>query len=175
MTKFIATIGLPGSGKSSISRPFAEKNDYVYISSDAVRLEVTHDPYDMSREMEVWDEIKRRIRENLEAQHTVVLDSTLTSEKVRSQILELARECGVQKIQGLYVDIPEEVSRERNAGREVVVPDEHITRMSKRLEEFPPELSEGFDSIIHLDEHGEITEVEMKREDREMRREFRVR
>lgn len=75
----------------------------------------------------------------------------------------------------MYVDIPEEVSRERNAGREVVVPDEHITRMSKRLEEFPPELSDGFDSIIHLDEHGEIAEVELKREGGEMRREFRVR
>jgi uncharacterized protein len=175
MTKFIVTIGLPGSGKSSISKPFAEKNGYVYISSDEARLEITGNSYDKPREMEVWDEIKRRIRENLEAGRTVLLDSTLTNEKARPQILELARECGVQKIQGLYIDIPEEISKERNAGRENVVPEEHIDRMKERLEQFPPELSEGFDSIIHLDEHGEITEVEMMREDSEVRREFRVR
>jgi dephospho-CoA kinase len=41
MAKIIIGIGVPGSGKTTALKPFAERNTYTYISPDDIRAELT--------------------------------------------------------------------------------------------------------------------------------------
>jgi predicted kinase len=41
MSKLILGIGLPGSGKTTALKPFAEKNGYIYISPGDIREELS--------------------------------------------------------------------------------------------------------------------------------------
>jgi len=175
MIKFITSIGIPGSGKTSILKPFAEKNGYTYISSDEVRHEVTGSKTDMSRQMEVFDKIRQMIKEEIEHGHTVVFDSTLSNEKVRRDILSFAKECGAEKIQGLYIETPSEIAWERNSKREVPVPENDFNHMKQKLENIPPELSDGFDTLISIDHEGNLIEVDLHRESEEWKKSFKLR
>lgn len=49
MSKVIVGIGLPGSGKTTALKPFADKNSYIYICPDDIRAELTGNPADQSK------------------------------------------------------------------------------------------------------------------------------
>lgn len=60
MQKVIIGSGIPGAGKTTILKKFAEKYGYTYISSDTIRTELTNDVNDMSKNDLLENEIKRR-------------------------------------------------------------------------------------------------------------------
>lgn len=175
MIKFIAGIGIPGSGKTTYLKPFAEKFGYTYISSDDIMSEIAGEVQDLSRLPEVWTEVRKRIAEALQGGHTVVLDSTLSKLEDRISLIEFARENGAEKIQGVYMDTPPEQSKEQNESRERIVGESVIDKMHERLQESPADISDGFDSIIVFDGDQELKEIKLRDGDNEMRKEFKIR
>ncbi len=189
MKKLIIGIGIPGSGKTTILKNFAVKNNYAYICPDDIRQEISGDVYDRSKNKEVWIEAKKRVAEKFSAKggslpagrhgasggnngNAVVFDATFANPRERKEFLGYARENGAEKIEGIFVDIPVEIAKERNMKRERNVPEPDIDRMNMNIKKFPPEIADGFDALFTLDERGNLSKVEMIREGKIIKKEF---
>ncbi len=160
MLEFIVGIGIPGSGKTTYLKKLAEEHNFSYIGSDDIREEFEKaDKADEVKGSKLWQEIKFRIMNELHARNSVVFDATLFKAKYRVELANWARECGAEKVEGIFMDTLKEVALERNRTRERVVPEEAIGIMHAELEKHTPSVTEGFDTIYTIDEHGEIKEV----------------
>lgn len=162
MTKLIMGIGLPGSGKTTVLKEFAEKYGYAYICPDDIRLELTGNAMDQSMNREVWQKTYELTKSNLEAGKSSVVDATFTNEGQRQEFLDFAKANGAEKIHGIYLNIDLEVAKERNNSRDRVVPEFVLERMQKGLDDSNPNLKEGFDGIFKLNEYQELTEAEVR-------------
>lgn len=173
MNKVIVGVGIPGSGKTTALKSFAERNGYAYVSPDDIRTEFTGNAIDQSKNAEVWNETYLRTMKELGEGHTIVVDATFTNSKQRADFLAFARKNGAEKIQGIFVDTPIEIAKERNSARDRVIPEYAIDRMAKNLYEHPPEIEEGFDSIFTIDEYQQLKEAETMSEGELRRKSFK--
>ncbi len=172
MVKMIMGVGIPGSGKTTALKPLAERYSYKYISPDDVRAELTGTATDQSKNKEVWEEVYTRVAKELESGETVVFDATFARENERKDFIKFAREHGAEKVQGIFASVPLEVADERNNSRERVVPRYAMERMDKMIQEHPPEIEDGFDSIFEINEFQELENVERATEQGKEFREF---
>lgn len=127
----------------------------------------------MERNQEVWNEARKRLKELLQQEHTVVFDATFTKAEARKSFLDFARESGAEKIQGIILDTPPEVAKERNRKRARHVPDAVIERMAGELRGAKPKTEEGFDSVFTLDEYQNLIAAEIKSGEGSLRKQFR--
>lgn len=142
----IIGIGLPGCGKTTVLKPLAKEKKLDYVNADDIRLEVTKDATDHTREKLVWDILYQRVKAALQ-EKGVVIDVTNTKPKDRKQMTNFCRQNGATKIIGYWVQAPVEVCAARNAARARSVPPEVLCKLSNRLNINPPALEEGFDEI----------------------------
>lgn len=173
MAKIIMGIGIPGSGKTTALKPFAEKNKYTYISPDDIRVELTGNASDQSKNKEVWQEAHHRVVESLERGETVVFDATFAKDTERKNFIQFAREHGAEKVQGVFAAVPFELANERNQARDRIVPEHAIDRMHTMLRKNPPVIEDGFDSVFDVNELQELERAEKKIEDGIVTREFK--
>ena len=170
MKNVIIGIGIPGSGKSTLLKKYAEENGWKYVCPDNVRLELTGDATDHTQEGAVWKKVFDDVAEYIKKGHTVVVDATFGDDRQRQEFLDFARTHGAQKIEGVYVNTSLETSKERNKGRERIVPDFAIERIHDSLTKYPPKISEGFDAIFELTEDGIVHEITADTGGREIKR-----
>ena len=87
MKTLIMLSAVPAAGKSTWASKYKEEHENVYIiSSDDIRLELTHGVYqDRSKQKEVWETFERRIHEyaNKGDDVTVILDALNDVNSVR--------------------------------------------------------------------------------------------
>jgi len=173
MAKIIMGIGVPGSGKTTALKPFAEENAYTYISPDDIRSELTGNAADQSKNNEVWQEARRRVAESLEKGETVVFDASFAKNEERKAFIQFAREHGAEKVQGVFAAVPHEIAKERNRARERVVPEHAMERMQGMLNDNPPTVEDGFDSVFDINERQELERAELRAENAVLTREFK--
>jgi predicted kinase len=174
MLKVIMGIGLPGTGKTTALKSFAEKNSYNYICPDDIRFELLGDASDQTKNREVWQEAYKRLEGFLKNGETVVFDATFVKDLDRKRFIEFVRGLGVEKIQGIVTEVPLDIAYERNRSRERKVPDYAMERMAKSFKELPPEISEGFDSLFYINEFQELVRVEVENELDVAKKEFKI-
>jgi predicted kinase len=162
MNKVIMGIGIPGSGKTTILKRFAEENKYTYICPDDIREELAGDASDQSKDRDVWGVANARLRESYDKGNTIVFDATFADKFYRKMFLDGLREHGVNNIQALYVDIPLETALERNSQRDRQVPEVIIKKMNQSLMDVPPKIEEGIDSLLVIDQNARIIRSETK-------------
>ena len=146
--KFIIMCGLPYSGKSSLAKEIAARENAIIFSSDKIREELYGSEDIQGDPQEVFGLIHKRIREAVKTERSVILDATNVRQKNRRQALSFVSGLDVRKI--CYV-IPETLTtiktrREENK-REREVPWEIILKMLRRWN--TPYYFEGWDEI-HL-------------------------
>jgi predicted kinase len=93
--KFILLAGLPGSGKSTLSKQLKAENNIFVVSSDMFRLALNADVYPRHQdyaviEKIVWPLVKKSLVYLLKAGHNVALDSTNLTSKNRRKWQKLA-------------------------------------------------------------------------------------
>ena len=152
MSIAIIAIGIPGSGKTTVLKPLAERYGLTYINRDDIREEMLGDARDQSQNKAVWEEANRRTVASLAHSTSVVLDATFVESWKRKDMISFLHEAGASPIVGVFADVPLEVAKERNQGRDRVVPDDVLEWMHKKIQSEPPSLEEGFDALIGLDE-----------------------
>lgn len=167
-------IGVPGSGKTTALKPFAEKNSYIYICPDDIRAEIAGSAADQSKNKEVWDEAHKRVAEALERGESVVFDATFAKDFERKNFIQFAREHGASKVQGVLADVSLEIANERNRTRERVVPEHVIGRMHEMLRARPPVIEDGFDAVFHINELQELKRAEIGGEHNFHMKEFKT-
>ncbi len=166
MIKLILGIGIPGSGKTTVLKAFAEKYNYVYICTDDVRsglniasndpLAATDNPVTIS----MWDTIRQRTKEALKQGKTVVVDATFTRLELRREFIALARENGAQKIQGVFLDTPSQIAWERTKQREREVPEHVFKKRVESITNDPPKTIDGFDAIFTIKQYENLLTAE---------------
>jgi len=170
MPKLIMGIGIPGAGKSTVLRSFAEKYGYEFISMDDVREKYDLPEGQPATERE-WYEIGSRMIESIKGGKSVVVDATFADD-IRQRFIGFARENGVQKIQGIFLDPPTEIAWARNLARDRKVSREVFDKRAQSLKDAPPEMTDGFDALFTLDENGELKEAQIPKDgEREITRE----
>lgn len=144
--KLIFMVGLSASGKSTIAKELAKKEDCIIISSDAIRGEICDGGVsDQSKNEEVFKIFHRRIRENLSAGQNVIADATNIKIKSRAAIFNVIKDIECEKIAYVMTKQYEDCIRD-NVDREYPVPEEVINRQICSYQ--IPFIEEGFDNII---------------------------
>ncbi len=114
------------------------------MSSDEIRREFG-DVNDQSQNARVFEEVEKRLKQNILEGKNVIFDATNISYKKRRAWLERFNRYDIQKI-AVLVATPYEECLERNSKRERKVPEEVITRMYHNF--YIPQYYEGFDEIL---------------------------
>jgi putative nucleotidyltransferase with HDIG domain len=137
-------IGLPGSGKSTFAKAFAEQEETntKVLSSDSIRAEMFGSEEVQDDPSKVFDALFKKAKELLAQGYNVMVDATNVNRKKR--INALKQFPNVHKV-ALYIATPigrciiNDAKRERTVGTEV------ITRMYEQMQ--VPAKFEGWDMI----------------------------
>jgi len=116
--RLLVVTGLPGVGKTTVARSFADRLDARLIRTDTVRTDCVSDPqYTPSERATVYDEVFDRARETLDGERSVALDGTFQRRADRQRAVEVAAETGAA-LGVVAVDCEESIVRRRIAARE---------------------------------------------------------
>lgn len=166
-------MGISGSGKTTVLRDFASRNGYTYLCPDDIRKELLGNAIEQSQNEKVWEDAYRRVARMLSEGKTIVFDATFTRDDQRKRFLAFVRSHGADRVQGVYVDAPLAVAKERNRMRERQIPDYAIDRMHAQIHKAPPDVTDGFDSLFTIDEHFNLVDVAATGEGEISRKKFR--
>jgi predicted kinase len=93
--RLVVVIGLPGVGKTTVAREFADRLDGRLIRTDTVRTDCFPDPdYTPAERRRVYAEVFARARDTLDRGRCVVLDGTFRARTDRERAVELAASTG---------------------------------------------------------------------------------
>jgi predicted kinase len=160
MLKVVIGVGLPGSGKTTALKPFAEKNGYIYISPDEIREELYGNASIQRGMTEVWDMVHARAQEALHANKSIVVDATFAHANERRNFIAFCKNSGAEKVQGVFAVVPLELSDKRNQARERTVPRYAMERMYRDLSNEKPVVEDGFDAVFDINEFQELERIE---------------
>ena len=142
-------VGLPGSGKSYLADGLHVERKEVtkpnIHSSDTLRKELYGDEDEQKHNAEIFSELHKRIKNDLQNNKDVIYDATNINKKKRRAFLSELKNIPCYKV-CLAVMTPYEYCLKQNTKRKRKVP-EHIIR-KMYLNWNPPSYDEGFDDII---------------------------
>lgn len=155
---FIMLCGIPGSGKTTLrTKLYYECIDSGYtariISPDELRGVINGDQGSQENADKVWATFFR-LAENAQ-EDFVILDATFLKKKDRKSTISRIRESIPHAEFASFAILPDlALSKERNARRERVVPDEVLESMYNRYT-LPTE-EEGFKTVLYVNP-GDLT------------------
>ena len=145
--KLYIMCGISASGKSTIAKQIAEKENCIIVSSDDIRSEICPGGVsDQSKNEEVFQIFHRRIKENLLKGNNVICDATNITIKSRRAIFNIVKDINCEKIGYLVVKNIEDCIKDNKNSDRVAVPDEVIYRQVKKFQ--IPFREEGYNNII---------------------------
>ena len=150
--KAIIGIGIPGSGKTTYLKPFAEREGLVYVNADDIREEVNGDASDHSHHAAIMKLFHERVRDGVNTKG-VVLDMTYSRKRDRLQAVEFCRSHGATEVIAYWFNTPVAIAKQRNAARARVVPERALEAMAHRLQLAPPSLGEGYDRMVVIENY----------------------
>jgi predicted kinase len=144
----VVLVGPAGSGKTTLAGRFFD--DREILSSDRYREMISGDEADQSVSGPAFARLYRDLERRLNGSGTAVVDATNLRPGARRELLNRARAAKVPAV-AIVLDLPPEVVRARNDGRDGRVVDAAV--VSRHLAELRSELdskrieSEGFDAV----------------------------
>ena len=145
--KLMVMCGLSASGKSTIAKEFAKKENYEIVSSDAIRAEICPGGVsDQSMNDQVFKLYHQRICGWLMIGRNVIADATNITMKSRHAIFEAVKDIECEKIAYVMTKNFENCIDDDNARGEKRVSHKVI---NKQIYKFQiPFYEEGFDEIV---------------------------
>ena len=150
---FLMLIGIAGSGKSFWIKNNVKEDEFVIVSSDTLRRELTGDVSDLSQDKVMWSLAKKKVIETLSNGKNVILDATNVNGYYRRAFIKELPPC---RLQAKLFPLDPEKAKERvkqdienNVDRSHV-PMHVIDDMARQFESYcTPKLlkKEGFEII----------------------------
>lgn len=149
--ELVIMVGIPGSGKSTYVQKYREMG-YEVINPDSIRVELTGDMADQSRNHEAWLLTHQLLVYLLKIGQNAVLDATNVNLSNRRKFMKAIKEevPNVRfKAVVVNVDKEEAVRRVKKRVEEggLDIPEDVMDRMYNNLRINPPSEEEGFESI----------------------------
>ena len=164
--KLIIMVGISASGKSTIAKQLAEKENAIIISSDAIRAELCNgNVSDQSKNEEVFKLYHKRIRENLLAGNNVICDATNITLRSRRAIFNAVNGIDCEKIGYIVVKKIEDCINDNHNDDRVAVPDYVIEKQVRKFQ--VPFYNEGFNKII-INDKSEYDKIKYLNKDLEI-------
>ena len=136
--RLLVVIGLPGVGKTTVAREFADRLDGRLIRTDTVRTDCVPDPdYTPAERRRVYDEVLARARDALDRGRDVVLDGTFRERTDRDGAVEVAASTGAT-LGVVAVECEESVVESRIAAREDDASDADVEVYRQFRERYDP-------------------------------------
>jgi predicted kinase len=143
MPQAVMMIGIPGSGKSTISSFYL--NTHFVISSDSIREKFFKDINDQTHNGDVFSILNDSVKFYVSNVHNIVIDATNIKKENRAKILDLIPS-HYQKVAIVFINFDR--AKEQNKNRSLrVVPDDVMEKMISQFE--MPDDTE-FDKIIYI-------------------------
>lgn len=150
MKTFLLLSAIPGSGKSTWARKYAQEHDNVHVvSSDGLREEIGGAINNFDHEKEVWNLFLERIHDyGKQEDVTVIADAAMISNKFRKFYAENTPEFDRRIL--VVFDIPFDVCSFQNKLRPTpgVVPEYAMKKMYKEFEKPSEEVISLYDEVI---------------------------
>lgn len=152
MKRLILLVGIPGSGKTTLSKKLSEKG-YTTISADAIRQELYGDEAEQGDPKEVFDVFYERMDKILSSGADLVVDNTNLKAQYRQEITERAKPFGYENPQIWVLDTPLSICLKRNSLRDRKVGDDIVANMFNEFNRNGrPKTSEGKVVIVRSGE-----------------------
>ena len=136
--RLLVVTGLPGVGKTTVAREFADRLDGRLLRTDTVRTDCVSDPqYTAAERRTVYDELFSRARDTVEAGRSAVLDGTFRARADRERAVSLAASTGAT-LGVVAVECNEPVAEARIAAREGDASDADVAVHRRFRERFEP-------------------------------------
>lgn len=153
MNRFIMTVGVPASGKSTYFRiQFGKMNEeWVYLSSDNIREELFGSAEDQTHNQAVFLEMRKRAAAAIRENKNIYYDATNINRKKRKNFLKDIKNIARghdYNFECFLFAVPAVTCKRRNAKRERKVPETVIERMVRQFQ--VPIYAEGWDIIIRI-------------------------
>jgi len=117
MPTFIVVSGLPGTGKSYLSRKLAERLPFLVLESDALRKVLFSPPaYTAMESQHLFKAVHQLTEELLKRGIPIILDATNLSEQYRERLYNIAERMSARLIL-VRVEAPPELVKERLRSR----------------------------------------------------------
>lgn len=144
----VMTVGIPGSGKSTVVEQINEYLEWPILRSDGIRAELTGSESDLSQDETVWQLLEERALAYIESGQSFFVDATHNTLFSREFGSRSYRFMGANAIIALRVNVPVDLAIKRNDSRERSVPQNAILRMGNNLKQDPVSIANGFDEVI---------------------------
>ena len=155
MNHLVVLSGVPGSGKSHLSKAIKESvNKHIYvISSDAIRKEMLGDQRDLSQDDLVWKMYYSLVKVYAQDKDAVVvLDATHASKKYRLETIKPYREL-YDQIDLICFQLDKETVLRQNKDRDNPIPEDALLKLIDSYELPDEEEKAFFDHIDYLTNH----------------------
>ena len=145
--KCFLLVGIPASGKSTLSKQLALKENAAIISTDSIRAKL----YGSEKTQGNWPEIERELHKSIKhyiaLNVPVIVDATHTKPEYRRPLLSLSSRI---KWACYWLDADLRECLERNQTRARTVPSHVIKSMHEQLKLTPPTKKEGFQKVYRI-------------------------
>jgi tRNA uridine 5-carbamoylmethylation protein Kti12 len=138
---FIVLCGIPGSGKTTLSKKLVQTYTAQLYSYDQIRSENK-----LKSSHEIRTQILSSIANDLQNNFNVILDDSNILMNSRIEVLEAIKGCKCNKVL-IVLTTPLNKCLYRNANRKNRLPDWVIEHMRRKYQ--PPSLEEGWDEILY--------------------------
>jgi predicted kinase len=144
--RFMMMVGLPESGKTTLSKIIAKNTPFLIISADDIRLEYESEEIIIDNNR-VFEIMEHRAITELQAGNNVIYDSANVYKKDRLKLLkkleniDRSKEC-VYMVAGIKKSLYQNRHRKRNVSKDV------IKRMNHKIQK--PTAKEGWNIIYNV-------------------------
>lgn len=144
----IILCGPPGSGKTTLANELTNSyENFVIISPDEIREELTGDSTDQSHNVLVFAKVYSRLIAFLEGGYNVIYDATNCRTAYRNKIVSVCKD-SAKKIFCFMATTSISDCLKYNESRNRIVPEDVIEKMYFTFRKHPPVLFEGYDMIV---------------------------